>query len=128
VQHLGAASPPGAEKEDGDVQPEGRPILRSGPEVVVGGRHSLAGRAPEEWLKPDLKDLFPGLRLAGHRRVFVVPIQFLADHLEILYDIDVAARAEAEEMGLAFSRIEMFNAMPAFIRALADVVHRELAA
>jgi ferrochelatase len=90
--------------------------------------YQSAGHTPEEWLKPDLKDLFPGLRQAGHRRVLVVPIQFLADHLEILYDIDVAARAEAEEMGLAFSRIEMFNAMPAFIRALADVVHRELAA
>jgi ferrochelatase len=53
--------------------------------------------------------------------VLVVPVQFLADHLEILYDIDVAAREEAEEAGLAFHRIELMNTSPAFIRALADV-------
>jgi len=50
-----------------------------------------------------------------------VPVQFLADHLEILYDIDVAAREEAEEAGLAFHRIELMNTSPSFIRALADV-------
>jgi ferrochelatase len=48
-------------------------------------------------------------------------VQFLADHLEILYDIDIAAREEAEEAGLAFHRIELLNTSPAFIRALADV-------
>jgi protoporphyrin/coproporphyrin ferrochelatase len=53
--------------------------------------------------------------------VLVVPVQFLADHLEILYDIDVAAREEATEAGLAFHRIELMNTSPRFIRALADV-------
>jgi protoporphyrin/coproporphyrin ferrochelatase len=48
-------------------------------------------------------------------------VQFLADHLEILYDIDIAAREEAEAAGLAFHRIELMNASPTFIRALADV-------
>ena len=71
--------------------------------------------------KPDLKDLLPGLRADGHRAVLVVPVQFLADHLEILYDIDIAAREEAEAAGLAFHRIELMNTSPSFIRALADV-------
>jgi protoporphyrin/coproporphyrin ferrochelatase len=84
--------------------------------------YQSAGHTPEEWLKPDLKDLLPGIRAAGHRAVLVVPVQFLADHLEILYDIDVAAREEAEQAGLAFHRIELPNTSPAFIRALADVV------
>ena len=88
--------------------------------------YQSAGHTPEEWLKPDMKDLFPALKAAGHRSVLVAPVQFLTDHLEILYDIDVAGRAEAEEAGLTFSRIEMFNVMPEFIRALADVVNREL--
>ena len=88
--------------------------------------YQSAGHTPEEWLKPDMKDLFPGMREAGHRSVLVAPVQFLTDHLEILYDIDVAARAEAEEAGLTFRRIEMFNVMPQFIDSLADVVHREL--
>jgi ferrochelatase len=83
--------------------------------------YQSAGHSPEEWLKPDLKDLLPGLRAVGHRSVLVVPVQFLADHLEILYDIDIAAREEAEEAGLTFHRIELMNTSPAFIRALADV-------
>jgi protoporphyrin/coproporphyrin ferrochelatase len=87
--------------------------------------YQSAGHTPEEWLKPDLKDLLPGLRDAGHEDVLVVPVQFLADHLEILYDIDVAAREEAEEAGLRFHRIDLPNTSPVFIRALAEVVERE---
>ena len=90
--------------------------------------YQSAGHSPEEWLTPDLKDLLPGLRAAGHDAVLVVPVQFLADHLEILYDLDVAAREEAEQVGIAFHRIELPNTQPAFIRALAEVVHREGAA
>jgi protoporphyrin/coproporphyrin ferrochelatase len=87
--------------------------------------YQSAGHTPEEWLKPDLKDLLPGLADAGCGDVLVVPVQFLADHLEILYDIDVAARAEAEEAGLRFHRIELPNTSPVFIRALVEVVERE---
>jgi protoporphyrin/coproporphyrin ferrochelatase len=83
--------------------------------------YQSAGHSPEEWLKPDLKDLLPGLRADGHKAVLVVPVQFLADHLEILYDIDVAAREEATEAGLEFNRIELMNTAPSFVRALADV-------
>ena len=87
--------------------------------------YQSAGHTPEEWLKPDLKDLLPGLRDSGCDDVLVVPVQFLADHLEILYDIDVAARREAEEAGLRFHRIDLPNVSPVFIRALAEVVRRE---
>jgi ferrochelatase len=87
--------------------------------------YQSAGHTPEEWLKPDLKDLLPGIRADGHAGVLVVPVQFLSDHLEILYDIDVAAREEAEDAGLAFHRTELPNTRPAFIRALAEVVRRE---
>jgi len=83
--------------------------------------YQSAGHSPEEWLTPDLKDLLPGFRAAGHEAVLVVPVQFLADHLEILYDIDIAAREEAEAAGLDFHRIELMNTSPTFIRALADV-------
>jgi protoporphyrin/coproporphyrin ferrochelatase len=87
--------------------------------------YQSAGHSPEPWLEPDMKDLLPGLAAAGHRRVLMVPVQFLADHLETLYDIDVAAAEEAREAGLVFQRIEMFNTDPAFIGVLADVVRRE---
>jgi protoporphyrin/coproporphyrin ferrochelatase len=87
--------------------------------------YQSAGHTPEEWLKPDLKDLLPGIRDAGYDDVLVVPVQFLADHLEILYDIDVAARQEAEDAGLHFHRIDLPNVSPKFIEALAEIVYRE---
>jgi len=83
--------------------------------------YQSAGHTAEEWLRPDLKELFPALAAAGHRDVLVVPIQFLADHLEVLYDLDVAAAHEASAAGLRYHRIEMPNTQPAFIRALAAV-------
>lgn len=81
-----------------------------------------AGHEPGEWMKPDFADLLPRLRKEGHRSVLVAPIQFLADHLEILYDVDVGAREQAEADGMAFARIESLNVSPTFIGALADVV------
>jgi protoporphyrin/coproporphyrin ferrochelatase len=87
--------------------------------------YQSAGHTPEEWLTPDVKDLFPGFRDAGITEVLVVPLQFLADHLEILYDIDIAAREEATAAGITMHRIALPNTQPAFIRALAAVVARE---
>jgi protoporphyrin/coproporphyrin ferrochelatase len=84
-----------------------------------------AGHTPEEWLRPDVKELLPGLRDAGHRSVLVVPVQFLSDHLEILYDIDVAACEEAAALGITMQRIDLPNTSPTFIAALAAVVERE---
>jgi ferrochelatase len=83
-----------------------------------------AGHEPGEWMKPDFADLLPELREAGHRSVLVAPIQFLADHLEVLYDIDIGARAEADAAGMAFARIESLNVMPEFVAAL-DAVARD---
>jgi ferrochelatase len=80
-----------------------------------------AGHEPGEWMKPDFADLLPELRDAGHRSVLVAPIQFLADHLEVLYDIDIGARAQADEAGMAFARIESLNVMPEFVAALVGV-------
>ena len=78
-----------------------------------------AGHEPGDWMKPDFADLMPALRDAGHQSVLVAPVQFLADHLEILYDIDIGARAQAEAAGLTFARIESLNTSPRFIEALA---------
>lgn len=90
--------------------------------------YQSAGHSPEEWLKPDFKELLPGLREKDHRSVLVVPVQFLADHLETLYDVGIAGRQEAEDAGMKFERIESLNCMPEFIEALAAVVRRELKA
>jgi len=86
-----------------------------------------AGHEPGEWMKPDFADLMPQLARRGHRTVLVAPVQFLADHLEVLYDVDIGAREQAEEHGLAFARIESLNVDPRFIAALGEVARRTLA-
>jgi ferrochelatase len=90
--------------------------------------YQSAGHTAEEWLRPDLKELFPNLAAAGHRDVLVAPVQFLADHLEVLYDLDVAAAAEADAAGIRYHRVPMPNCDPAFIAALATIARREAAA
>ncbi len=89
--------------------------------------YQSAGHEPGEWLKPDFKDIMPELAKAGHHEVLMSPVQFLADHLEILYDIDHGAREEAEREGITFARIESLNSSPLFMRALAAIVVGELA-
>lgn len=85
-----------------------------------------AGHEPGEWMKPDFTDVLPELRRHGYRRVLVAPVQFLADHLEILYDVDIGAREQAEAAGMEFARIESLNIMPRFISALASVAIDEM--
>lgn len=84
--------------------------------------YQSAGHSPEPWLTPDFKDIVGPLAKAGHRSVLVVPLQFLADHLEILYDIDIAGGEEATSSGITMHRIDLPNTAPAFIETLAAVV------
>jgi ferrochelatase len=81
-----------------------------------------AGHEPGEWMTPDFADLMPMLRSEGHSTVLVAPVQFLADHLEILYDVEIGAREQAEAAGLRFERIESLNTAPRLINALAALV------
>ncbi len=77
-------------------------------------------------MKPDFADLMPELAAAGRRSVLVAPVQFLADHLEILYDVDIGAREQAERCGLIFRRIDSLNADRGLADALAAVARRTL--
>ena len=89
----------------------------------AGVAHALAEtwHTHEEWLRPDLVDLFPAIGASGATDVLVAPVQFLADHLEVLYDLDVAAAEQARAAGLRYRRIAMPNTRTSFIRALGDV-------
>lgn len=89
--------------------------------------YQSAGHTPEEWLKPDFADMMPQLREAGHENVLIAPIQFLADHLEVLYDIEIGAREQAERVGIKFFRTESLNTSPLVIKALSEVVRETLA-
>lgn len=88
--------------------------------------YQSAGHTPEEWLKPDFADIMPELQKYGIKHVLIAPVQFLADHLEILYDIEIGARKQAEMHGIEFKRTESLNTSPLFIKALAEVVKEQL--
>jgi ferrochelatase len=81
----------------------------------------------EPWLGPDILGHLEDLRGRGVREVLVCPVGFVADHLEIRWDLDREAAAKARELGLDFARIEMPNAEPAFVSVLAGLVRRALA-
>lgn len=82
-----------------------------------------AGRTDERWLGPDLLEVLPALaRAHGVRAVVVCPCGFVADHLEVLHDVDLEARRVAEEHGLVLERTAMPNADRRFTSLLADVV------
>jgi len=81
----------------------------------------------EPWLGPDILDHLEELRARGVEKVFVCPVGFVADHLEIRWDLDHEAAEKAQELGLEFARIEMPNADPRFIQVLAGLVRKGLA-
>jgi ferrochelatase len=80
-----------------------------------------------EWLGPDLAEALEGARAAGKKHVLVAPIGFLADHVEILYDLDVEAAALAKEGGLSLSRTRSLNASDDLLDALENVARPLLA-
>ena len=86
-----------------------------------------AGRTADPWFGPPIEEVIPVLAEDGYRAVVVCSAGFVADHLEILYDLDVLLRGIAEGAGMAFARTEMPNADPAFTRMLAEVVREHLA-
>jgi ferrochelatase len=97
---------------------------------LVGGRLGLrdyliawqsAGRTADPWWGPPLEEVIVQLAGAGRRAVVVCSAGFVADHLEILYDLDIEAKQIAEGAGMSFVRTRMPNADPAFLDVLASV-------
>ena len=86
------------------------------------------GMSGGAWLGPTVEDTIRGLKARGHRAVFLQPIGFLCDHVEVLYDIDIAFRGFAEKEGMRLSRAESLNESPTLIAALADVARSRLPA
>ena len=85
-----------------------------------------AGRTDDPWWGPAIEDVIPQLAAAGHPAVLVCSAGFVADHLEILFDLDIEARSIAEEAGIRFERTRMPNADPGFVDVLAEVVRDHL--
>lgn len=86
-----------------------------------------AGNTPEPWLGPDVQDLTRDLyNEKGYKAFVYIPVGFVADHLEVLYDNDYECKVVTEELGVSYYRPEMPNAKPEFIDCLATVVLKEL--
>jgi ferrochelatase len=88
--------------------------------------YQSAGRTSEAWLGPDVLEVIESIADRGEAGVVVQAIGFVADHLEILYDLDVEARRAAESRGLSFGRAAMPNDHTAFVDVLAQVVATKL--
>jgi protoporphyrin/coproporphyrin ferrochelatase len=74
------------------------------------------------WIGPTVEDTLKAIRAEGHVGVVMQPVGFLCDHVEILYDIDIAFRKSADELGLKLWRAESLNDSDVLVRALAEVV------
>jgi ferrochelatase len=84
--------------------------------------YQSAGRTPEEWAGPDLGERFQELAARGVRDVVSVPVGFVSDHVEILFDVDVRAAGIARDLGMRLERPRALNDDPVFIAALAELV------
>ncbi len=84
--------------------------------------YQSAPKADVPWLGPPVEEVVMELADAGERDLLIAPIGFLADHVEVLYDIDIAVRALARLRGTRLERAEMLNDRPPLIAALADLV------
>jgi ferrochelatase len=86
-----------------------------------------AGRTADPWWGPPVEDVIQQLAMQGHTAVVVCSAGFVADHLEVLYDLDIEAKQIAVEAGIGFARTRMPNADPAYLDVLAQVVRDHMA-
>ena len=83
---------------------------------------SRSGAPHVPWLEPDVNDHLEDLAAAGTSAVVVVPIGFISDHMEVVYDLDTEARQTADRLGLAFARAATPGVHPSFVAAVRDLV------
>ncbi len=88
-------------------------------EVVYQSR---SGRPQDPWLEPDINDKLTELDTSGIKSVTVIPIGFICDHVEVLYDLDVKAKETARKLNISFHRVKTVNAHPKFIEMLSEIV------
>ena len=114
----------------------GSPFLRLAKAVVFGlvaaaaglerdhwsWSYQSAGRSPGPWLGPQLPEHLRALAEQGVRSVVSVPVGFVADHVEILYDIDIQAQQTAAKLGMRLVRPPSLNDDPLFVAAMANVI------
>jgi ferrochelatase len=84
--------------------------------------YQSAGGSPEPWLGPQLEDYIPELAAQGIKNMISIPVGFVCDHVEILYDIDIQAQEAARACGVRLERPSALNDDPLYIQALVDLI------
>jgi ferrochelatase len=87
---------------------------------------SRSGPASQPWLEPDVCDVIGELPERGRKAVAVVPVGFMSDHMEVLWDLDTEAAEAAEEAGLAFTRTPTPGVSPTFVAGIVDLIEERL--
>ena len=85
------------------------------------------GATADPWLGPSVEETLEKLAAEGVKNVLLVPIGFVCDHVEVLYDVDIEHRGQAESLGIRLERTASLNDDPLLCRAVADAVRRTLA-
>lgn len=88
--------------------------------------YQSAGRSPEPWLGPQLEEYMPTLAEQGIKNVVSIPVGFVSDHVEILFDIDIEAQEAAQNVGIRLERPPALNTDPIFIDQLAAIVQAKI--
>jgi ferrochelatase len=89
--------------------------------------YQSAGQSGEDWMGPPIEEVVVRLAEMGEKNILVVPVGFVCDHVEVLYDIDIVARELASSRGVRLERSASLNDSPLFILALADLVESHAA-
>jgi protoporphyrin/coproporphyrin ferrochelatase len=84
--------------------------------------YQSAGQSQEPWLGPPVEQVVVELASQGETNILVVPVGFMCDHVEVLYDIDIVCRKLAADHGARLERSESLNVSPVFVQALADIL------
>jgi len=117
---------------------DGDPYDRQVRETVAALAHTLSlknwrvayqsqGMTADPWIGPTVESQIDQLAAAGDRHVLIAPIGFVSDHIEILYDIDIAFREYGKTKGIKIFRTDSLNDSPRFIQALASIIMARIA-
>jgi len=97
-------------------------VVKNCPCDYKTGFQSVGRGNPLDWLGPRVEDLIEGAKKAGKKGVLIVPLGFVSDHVETLYDIDILFKGVAEKSGLIFKRCPSLNTNPRFTELLAKIL------
>lgn len=87
---------------------------------------SRSGRPQDPWLEPDICDFIKTKKNEGLESLVVMPIGFLSDHLEVLFDLDEEARTVAEELGIPFARAATVGTHPQFVNMIIELIRERM--